>query len=70
MMACDPNANTCGTGCVDGSDDLAAYYENYYASSNDYTSGKRGGGTDGVYTISYTDNSIEVVEFGLIRLAI
>ena len=45
VMACDPNANTCGTGCVDGSDDLAAYYENYYASSNDYTSRKRGGGT-------------------------
>ena len=44
-MACDPNANTCGTGCVDGSDALAAYYENYYASSNDYTSTKRGGGT-------------------------
>ncbi len=45
VMACDPNANTCGTGCVDGSDDLAAYYPDYYASSNDDTRRKRGGGT-------------------------
>ena len=32
IMSCDPEKKTCGTGCVDGADELAAYYEYYYKS--------------------------------------
>ena len=47
LMSCDPEAKTCGTSCVDGSAEVAAYYPNPYLYSSDpvNSGGKRGGGT-------------------------
>ena len=44
-MSCDTTSNTCGTGCTDGSVELAAYYPDYFSSATDSTQTKRGGGT-------------------------
>lgn len=46
IMSCDAVQKTCGTGCVDGPDDLAAYYREYYNNPDDRSTGsKKGGGT-------------------------
>ena len=45
IMSCDKTTNTCGTECTDGSDELAAYYPDYFSSATDSTQTKRGGGT-------------------------